>query len=468
MRYHVNPKGEVRICRAEVGHCRYGEEGHGDTFDETLKMYEESMKDKNLPTEYLRDEEQEEDPEEKYTYTYSESRYFQAIKNIEKANRRLEKAGISERFEYEVSERMVTSQLEGMLFPVSKKVYDLTLNKPLIGQEGYTFQAVVNQEEGGMIMSTAKNTDLKGWRPDSLKCEHCGISRPRSKTYIIKGPDGKLHQIGSSCVQSYLGIKPEGLWSLTFDPTPKETDDSDPLIFSKDSAHSYHLPVKDVLAISLAVTNGGKAYVSASAWDGVPTKQLVADVLYGGRNVDQAWREEMFAKAQEYSNNGEIDKVKEYINTLDSQSDYGANLQALSKSDWFSPKHTGLLASAVVGPYREEMKLAAAEARKKKGETFTHGHYLTPKEKIPKGTKFTVMENKVRLQAGYGYYDNDHNASQMIMKDEEGHQIVWWANKELDYKPGDEITVSSGSVKYHGEYNGVDQTIITRVRILEG
>lgn len=54
------------------------------------------------------------------------------------------------------------------------------------------------------------------------------------------------------------------------------------------------------------------------------------------------------------------------------------------------------------------------------------------------------------------------------MQDAEGNVIQWFTNKtpvELCVGEGSEFTIS-GSVKEHGEYNGVRQTVITRAKVI--
>ena len=43
-----------------------------------------------------------------------------------------------------------------------------------------------------------------------------------------------------------------------------------------------------------------------------------------------------------------------------------------------------------------------------------------------------------------------------------GHTLVWGASKSLDVAVGDWFTIAAATVKEHGEFNGIDQTVIAR------
>lgn len=471
VRYHVNPEGEVRICRAVPGNCRYGEgeDGaiHGSNAQSVRLEYEKSMKKETIPNHVKNnDDEDNEVFVRDKKFTVHESRLREFEKKIEKANRRLEKVGITERFDMTTEERFI-ERTNDLGIKVTERYLDIELNTPVIALEGYEFQAVVTKEETGFITSSASNVDLKGWRPDTMKCDHCGQIRPRSKTFIIKDKNGARAQIGSSCVQAYLGVKPEGLWALTYEQSFTNTNDTDDDHYNWDSGGSGrgHTPVNDTLAIALAVSDGGRNFIPSSSYDMVPTRQRVNDVIYGGFKVDPDWRNEMWRESQKYLKDGTVKELKKHINELESNNDYVANLQVASGGEYVSPKSMGVLVSAVAMKHREERRLEQEKIRKEKGATFTPGHFGEENGKISKGTEFTVMENNETV--GHDYYGNETETARMIMKDSDGKQIVWFASKRIDAKPGETVKVSSGTVKRHGEFNGVDQTIISRVRLLK-
>jgi hypothetical protein len=53
----------------------------------------------------------------------------------------------------------------------------------------------------------------------------------------------------------------------------------------------------------------------------------------------------------------------------------------------------------------------------------------------------------------------------LVMRTDDGHVLKWNSSTVGDeVEPGDRLLLTSGSVKAHSQYNGVDQTVLTRVR----
>ena len=100
-RYHIVPDtGEAKPCSAQEGNCQYASEDaiHGDSIREVQSLYEERMKDQTFnSSKKLNDDEEEYEYQDhnKTSYTIGENRIEEFYKSIEKANRRLAKAGES-------------------------------------------------------------------------------------------------------------------------------------------------------------------------------------------------------------------------------------------------------------------------------------------------------------------------------------------------------------------------------------
>lgn len=454
-KFHINPDtGEALPCSAAEGSCPYGEGTiHGSSINEARNLYEESQKD-NLFTTKKKEE------SERYTYYVPMHAVERARSIIEKTNKRLARQGIEERFTAEEEVKTETyTDIYGV--PRSKEFVNFHLNAPSISYNGYEFLAVVDKEDGGLVTRTAQNVELNGWRPKSQACEHCGQTRHRSKTYLIKGPDGERHQIGSTCVESYLGIKPEGLWALGFNPLEKLDDDEE---FQRDfSKGQSSAPVDYTLAMALAVSDDGENFVSKSfGYDnGISsTYDMVGAAIDGANSKDGEWRKEMHDKADEYIRNGRVAEIKKYIEEMDGTSDYVTNLKTIAKGEWVSPKASGTLISAL-----------SAERKRKQAEKNAvdwKPGYTAPVGTSVKGMKMKVLTNDVReVSDPYNYVSGTTFKSRMVFQDEEGHQVVWWASRKILVDEGTEVELKGGKVKKHDQYNGIDQTVLERVKVEE-
>lgn len=76
---------------------------------------------------------------------------------------------------------------------------------PRVG--GFTFVARLDHQEGGNLVLRAPGveTDLDGWRLTGSRCQHCGLDRKRSATFLLQNEQGALIQVGKSCLEDYTG-----------------------------------------------------------------------------------------------------------------------------------------------------------------------------------------------------------------------------------------------------------------------
>jgi hypothetical protein len=474
-KFHINPEtGNANKCFAKPGNCRFGsDDNHYGSKDEARSAYESSMagqefaKKKALkknpelrektPEEIEREAEAEADrayyEQTRLVHHFDAQDLPEAIDKIEKANRRLEKYNIPERFEYEVEEYLEEYKSVGGM-QISKEKVKLTLNSPSIGVNGTKFLAVITQEEAGFIVKSGRDVELDGWRPESQACEHCGINRPRSKTYLVEGPDGKRHQIGSTCVDAYLGVKPEGLWAIGEDPVQNMGGGGHV------NAANLARPTDHMIAYALAVSDEGKNFVSRSAasWNGgQSTADLIERALWSKSKEDREWAIEMEAKAFQYMANGRAKEVLEQIRAVEGDNDYATNLRTVAKGEYMKPANSGILVSGL-----SVLRKAEEKAKKESAPKAAVGFAAPEKTKMT-GRK-AVITGSQDIQSTDYYSGNEITKTKVTFRDENNHELIWWASKRIEVEEGKEITFTGGSVKSHNHYNGTDQTTLTRVK----
>lgn len=473
-RFHVVPDtGMVKPCKATVGVCKYGEEVlHGSSVKETLALYEAHMQDSLFVGHSASDTDEEVrddwNGDNRKKYSILGKHYEAALKKIASANRRLTKAGINGQFDFTETKRFVpreeVDRLTGIKTSWAEVYYDIELNEPKLAYDGYEFLAVMNREGKGFFVRSRKGVELEGERPDKMVCDHCGHNRERNKTYLIKGPDGETKQIGSTCVDAYLGIKPEGLWALEYDALDSFSEGSD-------SNHQPvpHYSVDDTLSIALAASDGGENF-KPSSWDH-STSAAVADIRFGGKHVDVQWRREMFEKASEMKSSGKVAQLRSMINQMDDNSDYARNLKAAVSEEYASPRAQSIVISAVSIIKREEKaKQWAAEreqrriAEESKKDMFKAGHIGKKDEKL-KDVTYEVIE--AREYSSSDFHGNPITKYATTMRDSDGHKLTFFASEDLTKIKDDEnkVTFSSGRIKEHSNYEGQDQTILSHMRV---
>lgn len=403
-----------------------------------------------------------EEPKGPPVYDFAAYKLDRAIEKIDAANRKLERNGIEDRFTYEVEEYVhtYTTRENGFEETITEKRCKLTLNEPELSFGGYHFVAALDHTGAGVIARTAPGQSLDGWRPDHQECDHCGTSRRRNATYVVADEDGNRKQIGSDCLEPFLGIKPKGLWALGYDLEDdlKEGDDD---FFGAGTQGTTDIDTRELIATALAVSDGGKKYVSrarAEEWGKNATSSLVTGAVFGRpvNKKDAEERARIAELAKQYLEDGTADAVLAAGQNIAGDDDYPVNLRTALAGNYVDVKHAGIAVSAVAVWRREQDRDAAQSAR----AAIPKGFIAPVKGKIA-GTTATVTK-VAYLDNPYDYYGGVNTL--VIFQTEDGHQVKWFASGRKEFEVGQTGSFTGGSVKAHEEYQGVDQTVVTRVK----
>lgn len=383
-------------------------------------------------------------------FTFPASKLPDALHRIEKANNRLKRAGIEERFTYETETSYRVDDKTGLDIEMTK----LTLNKPAIGHDGWTFVGAHDfTPDGQPIAAYRKDAAV----PDALdtRCDQCGVTRSRDRVYTLRNEDGDLKQVGSSCLSAFLGVKPAGLWALEYDLEEGDEDpDSDE--FARFARESTVYGALDLVAAGLVVSDGGKSFVSRSASD-FETPATVDTVLRDFSVLREKLTEENIRDAK---------KIIKWLKKQPADGDYIANLKAalVQKGDdekRVNQKHTALAVS-VIGSYRRAMERELGKKiRVDQKAKEVKGYLATPTEKVK---DITATVQLVRhFETNYGYYPS--TSTMIVMIADSGHVLKWTASSFKELEEGARVTIS-GTVKANEVYNETWQTVLTRAKVL--
>lgn len=366
-----------------------------------------------------------------------------AEKRIQAANRKLERAGLDQRFTY-TTEEYVEIDKDGHAF----NAIAMTISHPELSISGWSFVAAVDKtEDGSTITRTLPSQELNGYRPEQFQCDHCGSNRRRNSTYLLRNAEGEYKQVGSNCLQSFLGVKPAGLWMLDYDPEA-EGDYIRKGGYSWGSSDSA-IPTTELVAAALAVSEGGEKYVSnkvASEWGITSTVADVRDYFFS--RSSKKWED---TDHHEY-----VQEAQRLMSetTFDGDDDYNTNMRTLLSQEYTSIKHMGYVAS-VIAAHKRQTATAERIAKPK-----AVGYLGQPEEKI-KNVKLRVTKKHV---SEFFYNGYERTSTLFIMEDELGRQVKWSASGTKSFKEGDEILISSATIKDNDTYNDNEQTVITRAR----
>lgn len=368
-----------------------------------------------------------------------------AITAVGEANHRLERAGIEERFTLERSRPLKLIE-HGR--PTTS--WMVRLNRPVISYKGWRFAAELERDASGAILS--HNATISRI-PDTLECEHCHTRIDRTKTYMLVHEDGTQIQVGSTCVETYLGIRPKGLWTLDVSLIDEYAVDEPIDDVEEDGGYDASLPVvsredevpaRAVLAAALDISDGGKNWIRREDTpDGVGTSDIIKQEIR-----DDGWR-------SEGTQDPRINDVIKAVQDMSDDTEYARNLKALAGARVISFKNAGLLASAVT-------VYARAQRATRTPSPATPG-FIAPEGQPVPSTEAKVTA--VRAFEDFNPYTGRPMTTRMVlMRDSNGHTIKWNTTGRNVPGEGDRIRLTGGTVKRHGEYRGEDQSIVTRLK----
>lgn len=374
------------------------------------------------------------------TFDIPASKVKDAKNRVARANKRLKAAGITDTFAatYAPYTEVVTDK-SGVSRSVDR--VKMTLTRPVIGYEGFTFLGTVEEASpGNFVVYTAPGVELQGWRPSTMNCEHCNKKRARSKVYVVEDAQGGRKTVGKTCVELYTGMSPEGLFALEWDDVQRHHDDE----WQKGDV-SYGVPVfKADTVIQLAVhfvkLDGYKPTHHPAS-----TKQCILDVLEA--NTQEA-REKasrtLTAASQVDAAHYRTAMEQEYAT---STSDWAMNVSSLLKSEWVAANNIGILASGV-GP------IVRNEVREEEEADLINEFYSY------EGSQFDVAARvmEVKRVTGYGW---DPDYFRITFHTDEGYVLTWKTSSRNLPDEGVHYMLF-GRVKRHNEWKGRKTTQITR------
>lgn len=214
------------------------------------------------------------------------------------------------------------------------EVADVTVDVPSICLDGWEFLGRIDHNEGLVAARPGCNVPLAPFT-DEATCEHCGLDRDRNVTYVVRHEDGTIRQVGSTCLDDFLGIKVNlHVWhaALKLDADLNELD-------GRYSHADGHLSLDTFLtAVAHIVRTSG--WVPRSASWGIPTADE-ASAVFTGMNGHGLRSEFTDADADDAA------AAVAWAKNLDPTDDYLHNLKVIATNGFVTPRSVGLAASLI-------------------------------------------------------------------------------------------------------------------------
>jgi hypothetical protein len=377
---------------------------------------------------------------------------------IAKANRRLEKAGVAERFTLTVSAPYDHIWTDSLGFRHAEGRVDVSLNTPSLGYNGWTFVATLSFEEAGTVVRTVPGQECS-YRPTSKVCDQCHTVRERNETFVVRNDEtGEYRQVGRNCLNLFFGLKP-ALWIFSYNPINDFVGgDSEGSGHAGSAWRKEH--VATIVAAALAASNMGRAYRPAS-YVGQTTKALANDILYaptiGNRPADQEYRAQLDTMRREtknYLETGVADEVIECAKAITGNSEYAENVRILAACEYVDSRNFGLVVS-FAKVYAKAMEFQAERAAKAEAhQDEVNEFFAQVGDKIEVEGLITLVRE----------IDGDYGVTTLIeWKNQDGYRFKWFASGFKDYEVGQHVKLR-GTVKAHDEYHGRKTTMLTRCK----
>ncbi len=369
-------------------------------------------------------------------FRISEIGVEKTLAKAQKLAQRAQKKGLSGGYQVRIEKRFEES--EG----ISHEYQVLVIEGEPVKFNGWQFIGVAEFVEGKAITKTiAGGCEVK---PSEVKvgyCEHCQKVRARSTVIFVQNEEGKVCQVGSSCVKDYIGWQ----FSASYLPTEETFEEE----FGGYSGNGWtgHSTV-GVLAHAITQVEKGGYLPSGS---GISTKSLVWEYLGGGFHAKNNWKEYVGVNPTEV----EYEKARELIEygkNFKGESSYAENVRVVCGLEYQTYSTIGILVSIIRAKQKsQEQEIARQEAKVYKAEQFA-----------PTGERVelevTVLsENTFETQFGWTTLYTFASGE---------YQFKWFASSGTNLQVGDKAVIK-GTIKGSDEYKETFSTLITRCKVLQ-
>jgi hypothetical protein len=298
--------------------------------------------------------------------------------------------------------------------------------------------------------------ELDAYKTAPANCDHCGLKRNRIYTYLMLSPDGKLRQVGASCIKDYIGQSAENaarqaermldlgkilresegrlhgwlIGSSTYDPS--STGFFDPEQYLGWVAREIRL--NGWVSRSEAWAGSGKA---ASA-DNARSALLGA---LGGEPLRLEEEDEQLAEDT-------LRWIQDYLMSKSDRSSFEETLVRIADKGLVAYRELPRLAPAITSFQRYTERMAAVGHSR---------HIGALGERVVVDVK--INQSRVR---------DTHFGLQHIyeMEDGDGNQLVWFSSGMARMEEGESYQIR-GTVKRHETYRDAARTVLTNCRVVD-
>lgn len=329
---------------------------------------------------------------------------------------------------------------------------------------GWSLVATITPMDVGFTIGTVPGEVVPAQYRDTdpYRCDHCGISRNRNKTYILRHEDGRTMQAGSTCIRDFLGWDVSNVLSYYSISADILSDDEGSGGYS--GYVDPTVPFAHIVKVAASVVSVDGFYVKARDLDEgrCPTAWTVRELAFPPKNAQEnqtfvrLWKKYSGQEARaERLVEATLAAINEAMQSDKDLSDWMWNIVAVARNGKVNYKNTPLVTSAIM------LGVRALEQEVERKTTL-------PSEYVGNiGERITVQVNVLDQK----FIDNDWGGTYLITMRQvgTGNIIKWFAsNPQVDDDTSDEAVFTLvGTVKNHEDWKGHRQTLVTRCKVKE-
>lgn len=330
---------------------------------------------------------------------------------------------------------------------------------------GWKFIASIEHTENGNIISRIGDIEVpeRYYSTDAI-CEHCNSKRYRKDTYIVMNEDsGEFKQVGKSCLNDFTnGLSAEAVahYISLFDELIQGE------IPCGGRGESYYKTEDFLLYVAETIKHFG--YVKSDSYDR-STKERASDYFFlvdCGHSffpeIDRQLKKEMNEvgfNAHSEANESLVKEALEWLAAQEETNNYIHNLKTACSLEYTNYGRLGVIAS-LFPTYNREIAYQAEKAEQERKKAAERASEANSQHIGNIGDRITLAVHSVVCLTSW---ETEWGITRVYkIVDNTGNVYTW---KTSSFIAEDEIKSIKGTVKEHKEYNGINQTELTRCKV---
>jgi len=272
------------------------------------------------------------------------------------------------------------------------------------------------------------------YRTGNGVCDHCGINRFRVKTVLLQDEQGRIKQVGKSCLHEYTGIECEDIITIYADCSVLFVDE--PAISLSFEGYEHFI--------------GNRKYCKTVDYLAACIHRIKREGYKKGETKSRAWDDMEYDEYLQH-----MDEARQIIGyfankQIDEKDHFLYNIKTALHTDY--TKESGIIAYAYIAYQKEKEKDIQRQADAISQHVGKIGDKLT---------LHVIFKDMFDYQTQFG------TTFIYLFSDEKGNIFKWKTSKAInEWHIGQNLTIK-GTIKEHSEYKGVLQTELTRCKVVD-